>query len=120
MAVVNSTDWDHIDIKNGNDTNRHMLKDSGGRELIEELTENMDEGFGAVDEQLATKAEVDGYYDEMAVGSAEQLISTVGITDNAPYLFRTSGGSADIGDREEDKLIGGTVAWNQLIENGDM
>ena len=41
------------------------------------------------------------------------------ITDNAPYLFRASGGGANIGNREWDKLIGGTVAWNQLVTNGN-
>lgn len=42
-------------------------------------------------------------------------------SDNEPYLFRKSGGAQDIGDsdREDDKLIGGTVAWNQQINNGN-
>lgn len=31
--------------------------------------------------------------------------------DNAPYLYRKSGGG---GDKEIDKLVGGTIAWNQL------
>ena len=62
------------------------------------------------------KANKNGNYEEMSVGSAEQLISTVGVEDKAPYLFRTSGGSADIGNRETDMLVGGTLAWNQLLE----
>ena len=64
---------------------------------------------------LAAKADVDGAYDELTAGNAKQLVSTVFATDKAPYLFRTSGGSIDIGDRENDTLVGGTVAWNQLI-----
>lgn len=36
--------------------------------------------------------------------------------DNAPYLYRKSGGG---GDKEIDKLVGGTIAWNQLVQNGD-
>ena len=36
--------------------------------------------------------------------------------DNAPYLYRRSGGG---GDKEIDKLVGGTIAWNQLIRNGN-
>ena len=67
----------------------------------------------------STKANVDGSYDTMTVGNAKQLVSTVNIEDKAPYLFRTSGGSADIGDREYDTLVGGSVAWNQQINNGD-
>lgn len=62
------------------------------------------------------KAEINGYYEGMTVGDAEQLVATVGVTDKIPYNFRTAGGSADIGDREVDTLVGGTVAWNQLVD----
>ena len=65
--------------------------------------------------QIANKANDDGYYESMTVGQAEQLISTVGIEDKVPYNFRTSGGTADIGDRLTEKIVGGTVAWNQLM-----
>ena len=65
-------------------------------------------------DELKRKANTDGNYPNMTVGNAEQLISTVGVEDKVPYLFRTSGGSADIGDREVDELVGGTVAWNQM------
>lgn len=66
---------------------------------------------------LETKAEIDGYYDSMTVSNAEQLVSTVFVNDEEPYNFRTSGGSIDIGDRETDMLVGGTVAWNQLVSS---
>ena len=65
--------------------------------------------------QIANKANDDGYYENMTVGQAEQLVSTVGIEDKVPYNFRTSGGTADIGDRLTEKIVGGTVAWNQLM-----
>ena len=38
-----------------------------------------------------------------------------GVEDAVPYLLRRSGGDLDIGDSENDKLVGGTIAWNQLI-----
>ena len=63
----------------------------------------------------ALYAKQDGSYEGMTVGNAEQLVSTVGVSDNAPYTFRTTGGSADVGDRMNLKaVIGGTVAWNQI------
>lgn len=68
----------------------------------------------AVGDALAEKANIDGEYESMTVGNAEQLVATVGENNKTPYNFRTSGGSIDIGDREVDKLVGGTVAWNQL------
>ena len=65
--------------------------------------------------ELEDKANIDGLYEEMTVGGAEQLISDTFNIESVPYNFRTSGGSLNIGDRETDKLIGGTVAWNQLV-----
>lgn len=75
--------------------------------------------FDEVEADLANKANVDGAYENMTVGNAEQLVSAVGEYNKTPYLFRTSGGSIDIGDREVDKLVGGTVAFNQLVKNGN-
>ena len=68
----------------------------------------------AINATLETKANVNGYYQEMTVGDAEQLVSTVFVEDSVPYQFRTSGGSADIGDREYDEIVGGSIVWNQL------
>lgn len=65
---------------------------------------------------LDNKANIDGSYDGMTVGSAQQLLASSGVEDKAPYAYRTSGGSMDIGDREELNEINGiTVAWNQLV-----
>lgn len=59
----------------------------------------------------------DGYYEEMTVGDAEQLVATQFVEDNEPYMFRPTGGSSDVGNRAYiDKIVGGTVAWNQLIK----
>lgn len=63
---------------------------------------------------LETKAEIDGYYEDMTVGDAEQLVGTQFVEDSVPYLYRTSGGSADIGNREYDEIVGGSVVWNSL------
>ena len=61
---------------------------------------------------------LDPYFEKehpnLVAGSAKQLIATITIEDQTPYTFRTSGGSVDIGDRETDMIVGGTIAWNQL------
>lgn len=68
--------------------------------------------------QIAEKANIDGYYEEMTVGDAEQLVATQFVEDNEPYLFRSTGGSSDVGNRAYlDKIVGGTVAWNQMADN---
>ena len=74
---------------------------------------------GEMDTKLEDYALTDGAYENMTVGNAEQLVSTVMTEDKVPYVFRTSGGSADIGNRENDMLVGGTVGWNQLVQNGN-
>lgn len=66
--------------------------------------------------EVSQKAYVDGAYSDLTAGNAEQLVSTVYEEDSVPYIFRTAGGSMDIGDREEDMLVGGTVCWNQIAK----
>lgn len=66
-------------------------------------------------ETLETYAKVDGEYDAMTVGTAKQLLSDSTTTDTEPYIYRQTAGD---GDREEvEEVVGGTVAWNQLIPN---
>lgn len=58
-----------------------------------------------------------GTHPDMTAGNADQLVSTVFVEDEVPYNFRTSGGSADIGDREYDEIVGGSIVLNQLTSN---
>ena len=53
-----------------------------------------------------------------SMGYADGAKSIVVAVDKVPYNFRASGGGLAIRDREMDKLIGGTVAWNQLVGSG--
>ena len=98
--------------------------DGGGIDVPTSLGANtFTTSAGVMD--MTYRADIDLYLQETylalanlenaVVGNAKQLVATVGINDNAPYLFRTSGGTADIGDRETDEIVGGTVAWNQLF-----
>lgn len=67
----------------------------------------------AMNDILANKANVDGSYSTLTAGNAEQLVGTIFTEDDAAYTFRTAGGSADIGDREYDEIVGGSIVWNQ-------
>lgn len=71
----------------------------------------------AMNDILAGKADANGTYDNLIAGSAKQLVGTVFTEDDAAYTFRTSGGSADIGDREYDEIVGGSIVWNQIQPN---
>lgn len=35
--------------------------------------------------------------------------------DTEPYIYRKSGGNVDVGTKEYDKIVGGSIGWNQLI-----
>lgn len=64
---------------------------------------------------ISTKADIDGSYDSMAVKESERLASLDFTEDNTPYLFRKSGGDGN----EEPVIVGGSVVWNQLVQNGN-
>lgn len=81
---------------------------------------SLKEDITELDTALESKANIDGSYDTMTVGNAKQLTSNVGINDKAPYLFRTAGGANDIGDREEDTIVGGSIVWNQYAKVSSM
>ena len=83
------------------------------------LVQNTNYTVIKVGDEIEKKANTDGYYEAMTVGNAEQIVATEGAEDNAPYVFRKSGGGLAIGNREADTLVGGTIAWNQLVQNGN-
>ena len=83
--------------------NGNVTQVTVGEELTEVIASN------------AQKADANGTSPHLTAGNALQLVSTVGVEDQVPYNFRASGGGADIGDRETDMIVGGTLAWNQIM-----
>lgn len=69
----------------------------------------------SIEDELAQKADKDGYYSQMTVGLAENLVGR-GDPVGAEYLYRTSGGTQSIedGDAEVTEIRGNTLKWNQL------
>lgn len=71
---------------------------------------------GEVSEAELAEA-LEDFAENGTVANAEQLTTDIRANDQTPYLFRTSGGSVDIGDREYiNGIVGGTVVWNQFIQ----
>lgn len=68
----------------------------------------------SIDTLLRDKANKDGFYETMGVGTADQLNSSVAVEDQNPYIYRQTGDGKSVGDRAYDKLVGGSVVWNQL------
>ena len=71
----------------------------------------------ALDTILEGYLPMDGYSESAGVGTADNLTTNTGLDDETPYSFRTTGGSADVGDRKEvHELVGYDIAWNQLCD----
>ena len=51
------------------------------------------------------KADKDGYYEDLSVGRADNIISDVAAIDKTPYLIRATGGSIEAGDTVKQKAI---------------
>lgn len=64
----------------------------------------------AIDGIAEKKADTDGTYDDMRVGTADQLLSESYTVDRTPYKFR----KAPYTDRLSESIVGASVAWNQL------
>lgn len=69
---------------------------------------------------LKDYAKKNGYYEEMRVGQADNITTQLGINETAFYNFRSTGGSADVvGKRKVNKILGNSVVFNQLVQNGN-
>ena len=73
----------------------------------------IDEVVTEIDSLEDEKANKDGFYNELFAGN---LISDTTESDTAPYLYRQSSSGKSAVDVS---LVGGTVAWNQLVQNGN-
>ena len=69
--------------------------------------------------QLDNKADIDGTYEELTAGYANNLKSTGYREDNVPYILRQSGGDVDPGYKSEKTIVGASIVMNQLVHNGD-
>lgn len=72
--------------------------------------------IGAVSkEELAGKANNDGYYSKMTVGAAESIVG--GNETSREFTEDTAGGTADIADGvvQVERIKGNSVVWNQLF-----
>jgi len=57
-----------------------------------------------------------GIYPDLTVGS---LMSEEYTEEKMPYLYRVAGGGIEVGKVEADTIVGGTIAWNQIVQNGN-
>ena len=56
---------------------------------------------------------------EVSLSELEDATVVQTLSDNEPYHFRRTNGGNGSGHREYDKIVGGAVAWNQLVQNGN-
>ena len=73
-------------------------------------------------QSIADKADVDGYYQQMTVGLAENLVDTKGAGSEQTLTRRTSCGDesiADDGTAVFKEVRGNTLVWNSILQNGN-
>ena len=73
---------------------------------LEKGVEDASVKVDAIEEELGG-----GGLEDLSVGTADQLLADTGITDKVPYVFRASDHNST---RLTEKVVGGTIAWNQL------
>lgn len=73
-----------------------------------------------ITQALEEKANVDGNYPTMSVGLAENLNTKIVQNEKEAHLFRTTGGSLEVGNNCKEKgIVGGSLGFNQLVQNGN-
>lgn len=108
------------------------VKPFGGIGAVESTTESnifdqqVEEAFDEIDthkadalEEIDTEIDThvaNGKFPNMAAGD---IISDLYAENKVPYFFRQSGGGAEVGTIESPVLVGGSVGWNQLVQNGN-
>jgi len=83
-----------------------LLAPGGHQELVDEVLDRLD-----------TKADYDGYYAQLTAGAADSLTGR-GDGVSASYLYRKTGGDADVADGTATvkSIHGHTLVWNQLCK----
>ena len=86
---------------------------------VTQFKDKNDNVYGVMDEECRLSLK-NGTHEDLTAGNALFLLSDRGETDNEPYAFRKTGGSKNAYGREMlKKVVGGTVCWNQRVQNGN-
>ena len=94
----------------------NLIFDENGNQQEEKIDANANGGLhgGTIINALEDKADIDKTYPDLTAG---QLTSTTGTTDSTPYINRIN--NNDSTNVDIQKIIGGTIKFNQMIDNGD-
>lgn len=72
----------------------------------------------AIYAEVAKKLNIDGYSELATVGNALGLVTDSVVEDKEPYNFRSLA-HLPVGKFCYDTIVGGSIVWNQLIEDGN-
>ena len=72
-----------------------------------------------IGEKLLNKANIDGYYEEMRVGQADNLTAGFNVSSEGYNMITANGKEIEDGLAEVNNLSGNSIVWNQLVQNGD-
>lgn len=97
-----------IDIREGYDGTVYPSAGDAVRGQVGDL-------HASIDSIEQNKADKTGTADDMVAGTALQLDSNNYTEDAQPYVFRATGGGKTAGTRLSDSIVGGSIAWNQML-----
>ena len=83
----------------------------------------LDTSDGSLQDQLDNKANIDGNYDTLGAGTADNLTTNLMEQNSVPFNFAPTGGLGEVIEASNRlflrKIVYGSVVHNQLIVNGD-
>lgn len=119
-------------IKESSKTEISTIKEQVKYEMeqkAEQTIESIPSDYTELSRRVDHKADIDGYYEGMGVGRADNLISPDGITDTPendeiynPFVLRSTAGSRSIADGNAviNEIRGNNLKWNQMSDlSGD-
>lgn len=119
-TFTNTTVPNAVSTINSTGANQVSAVQAKGTEVLESIPEDyteLSEDVGDLKDEIVNKTDKDKAYFDLTSGSSGQLLTDSGTVDKMPYQFRRTGGGVTVGTRaREQKIVGGTVAWNQMIK----
>ena len=118
LDSLTTTDKDNLveainEVDDNTDTNTTAIGTLANLTTTEKS--NLVGAINEVDADVSdVKEDFEALESEVSTLSDAVTLSTYN-NDKVPYLFRPSGGGKYIGGIEKDTIVGGTVAWNQLV-----
>lgn len=94
MAIITSNEYDHIDVVNGSNTNRHYIKDTTARNSIEDLKSAFDSVSDTVESVSVTQSLNNTYVGITIERVSQNTLKIYGVSNAARRILCLNGQNA--------------------------